>query len=196
MLSLYILICNLNWCFPSLWWFLYQIHNFSNNLCDKEMFMSHLMWCANYIKNIFHDKNNITHCEREKKNRKALAKPVPCLGLLLQKRNLNLFFHLDCPFFDNFWLKLICFNFCIIIYSFVCKFPLHCYWYRYNEESPCGVLQKRCSYKFRKIHMKAIALKPRFRWSCRSAASNSIKKRLRCRCFLVNFVEFIITPFL
>ena len=86
MLSLYILICNLNWCFPSLWWFLYQIHNFSNNLCDKEMFMSHLMWCANYIKNIFHDKNNITHFEREKKNRKALAKPVPCLGLLLQKR--------------------------------------------------------------------------------------------------------------
>ena len=53
----------------------------------------------------------------------------------------------------------ICFSFCIIIYSFVCQFPLHYYWYCYNQkQSSGGVLQKRCSYEFCKIHKKALML--------------------------------------
>ena len=63
----------------------------------------------------------------------------------------------------------------IIIYSFVCQFSLHYYWYCYNQkQSFSAVLQKRCSYKFRKIH----------------------KKAPKKRCFLVNSAKFPITSFL
>ena len=69
--------------------------------------------------------------------------------------------------------------FCIIIYSFVCQYSLHYYWYCYNQKQSSGaVLQKRCSYKFRKIHKK------------------TPKKRFRHRCFLVNSAKFPITSFL
>ena len=68
---------------------------------------------------------------------------------------------------------------CIIIYSFVCQYPLHYYWYCYNQKQSSGtVLQKRCSFKFRKIHKK------------------TPKKRFRHRCFLVNSAKFPITSFL
>ena len=70
-------------------------------------------------------------------------------------------------------------RFCIIIYSFVCQYSLHYYWYCYNQkQSPGAVLQKRCSYKFGKIHKK------------------TPKKRFRHRCFLVNSAKFPITSFL
>ena len=70
-------------------------------------------------------------------------------------------------------------RFCIIIYSFVCQYSLHYYWYCYNQKQSSGaVLQKRCSYKFRKIHKK------------------TPKKRFRHRCFLVNSAKFPITSFL
>ena len=66
--------------------------------------------------------------------------------------------------------------FCIIIYSFVCQYSLHYYWYYYNQKQSSGaVLQKRCSYRFRKIHSK------------------TPKKRFLHRCFLVNSAKFPIT---
>ena len=69
--------------------------------------------------------------------------------------------------------------FCIIIYNLVYQYSLHYYWYCYNQkQSYSSVLQKRCSYKFRKIHKK------------------TLKKRLRHRCFLVNSAKFPITLFL
>ena len=69
--------------------------------------------------------------------------------------------------------------FCIIIYSFVCQYSLHYYWYCYNQKQSSGaVLQKRCSFKFRKIHKK------------------TPKKRFQHRCFLVNSAKFPITSFL
>ena len=44
----------------------------------------------------------------------------------------------------------ICFSFCI---SFVCRFCLQYYWYRYNQKQSSGcVLQKKCSWKFRYTH--------------------------------------------
>ena len=71
----------------------------------------------------------------------------------------NLFkFHQDCPFLKTYtygsnWY--IYFSFCIIIYSFVYQSSLHYYRYCYNQEqSSGGVLQKRYSYKFRKLHKK------------------------------------------
>ena len=56
----------------------------------------------------------------------------------------------------QFRLKLaVCFSFCIIIYSFVCQFSFHCYWYHYNQkDSSRSVLQKLCFHKFRKISRK------------------------------------------
>ena len=49
----------------------------------------------------------------------------------------------------------ICFSFCIIIYSFISQFSCHYYWYCYNQKnSSGGVLQKRCSYKFRRKHLR------------------------------------------
>ena len=69
--------------------------------------------------------------------------------------------------------------FCIIIYSFVCQYSLHYYWYCYNQKQSSGaVLQKRCSYKFRKIHKK------------------TPKKRFRHRFFPANSAKFLITSFL
>ena len=69
--------------------------------------------------------------------------------------------------------------FCIIIYSFVCQYYLHYYWYCYNQKQSSGaVLQKRCSFKFRKIYKK------------------TPKKRFRRRGFLVNSAKFSITSFL
>ena len=66
----------------------------------------------------------------------------------------------------------------MIIYSFVCQYSLHYYWYCYNQKQSSGaVLQKRCSFKFRKIHKK------------------TPKKRFRRRCFLVNSAKFPITSF-
>ena len=75
--------------------------------------------------------------------------------------------------------QYICFNLCIIIYSFVCQYSLQYYWYCYNQKQLSGaVLQKRCSYKFRKIHKK------------------TSKKRFRHRCFLMNSAKFLIASFL
>ena len=69
--------------------------------------------------------------------------------------------------------------FCIIIYSFVCQYSLQYYWCCYNQKQSSGaVLQKRCSFKFRKIHKK------------------TPKKRFWHRCFLVNSAKVPITSFL
>ena len=64
------------------------------------------------------------------------------------------------------------------IYSVIRRFTI---WtlYCYNQKQSLGaVLQKSCSYKFRKIHKK------------------TPKKRFRHRCFLVNSAKFSITSFL
>ena len=64
--------CSPSWWHKSLFWHLYQIHTFNNNLNDEEMITSHLM-CV--IKQLFYDKNIMF--EREKNNnRKTLAKHV------------------------------------------------------------------------------------------------------------------------
>ena len=52
---------------------------------------------------------------------------------LLWNQELNLFFCLDWPFFIG-TLKLVHFDFCIIIYSFVWQYPLCHYWYYYNQK--------------------------------------------------------------
>ena len=95
-----------------------------------------------------------------------------------------------------FWLNWsLCFSFCIIIYSFVHQFPFP-YWYCCNQkQSPGNSLQSKCSYKFPKIHKETPAL---FHEIFRSTEFWSIlsKKRFRHRCFLVNFVKFLIAPFL
>ena len=70
-------------------------------------------------------------------------------------------------------------NFSIIIHIFVCQYSLCYYWYCYNQKQSSGVvLQKRCSYKFRKIHKK------------------TPKKRFRYRCFLVNSAKSLVISFL
>ena len=57
-------------------------------------------------------------------SKKSRVHLPPLLPLVTR---LNLFFRQDYHFFDNvhFWLKLVCFNFCIIICSFFCQFYLH-----------------------------------------------------------------------
>ena len=74
----------------------------------------------------------------------------------------------------------MCFSFCTIIYSFVCQYFLRYYCNCYNQKHLFGdaVLQKRCSYKFRKIHKK------------------TPKKRFQHRCFLENSTKFFISIFL
>ena len=72
----------------------------------------------------------------------------------------------------------ICFSLCIIIHSFDCQYSLRFYWYCYNQNQSSGtVLQKRCSYKFRKINKK------------------TPKKRFWHWCFLVSFAKFLKTSF-
>ena len=106
----------------------------------------------------------------------------------------------ELPFFDTCtsgsnWS--ICFSFCIIIYGFVYQFSLHYYWYYYHQQhSSGGVLQKRCSYKFRNIHKRTPALKTRFYWSCRSTELITLsKKRFGHRCFLANSRKSLLTLF-
>ena len=68
---------------------------------------------------------------------------------------------------------LLCSN-----YRFVCQYSVCCYWYCYNQKHSSGtILQKGCSYKFRKIHKK------------------TPEKRFWHKCFLVNSVKFLITTF-
>ena len=93
------------------------------------------------------------------------------------------------PFFDNlhFWLKLV----------FVSQFPLNCYWYCYNQKQPSGdVLQKRCSYKFCKIHKKRSVLQDSFLMKFQVYIVLLYqKKRFRYRRFLVNSRKFLINIF-
>ena len=56
----------------------------------------------------------------------------------------------------------------------------------FQKQSSRGVLQERCSLKFRKIHRKSPGLRP----------ANLLKKRLWHRCFSVNIAKFLRTPFL
>ena len=97
----------------------------------------------------------------------------------------------------DFWLKLVCFNFSIIIYSFVCRFLLHNYSYYYNQKQPSsGVLQERFSYKFCKIQKKTPVLEGLVFGKIADLHCLTLsKKRYRHRCFLVNFAKFLITPF-
>ena len=68
------------------------------------------------------------------------------------------------------------FFFFFIIYSFVCQYSLHYYRYCYNQKQSSGaVLQKRCSFKFRKIHKR------------------TPEKRFRHIYFLVNSAKFPVT---
>ena len=87
----------------------------------------------------------------------------------------NLFFSLGLPF---------------LIYSFVCQFSLHYYWYCYNQkQSSGGPLQKRCSNKFRKFHKKTLALKTRFQWSCGSTEFNFNRKEIPAHMFFCELWE-------
>ena len=83
----------------------------------------------------------------------------------------------------------LCFSFYIIIYSFVCQFCLHYYWYCYNQK------QSYKSYKFRKIHKKTVALKTRFSEVADLQSFTISKKRFWGRFFLVNFAKFLRTHF-
>ena len=84
--------------------------------------------------------------------------------------------------FVSNWYVVFCF--CVTIYSSACQFSLHYYWYCNNQkQSSSGVLQKRCSCKFRKIHEKTPALKAHFQWSCRSAEPNFVKKVIPAHMF-------------
>ena len=64
------------------------------------------------------------------------------------------------------------------------------------KQSSGGVLQKRCLYKFCKIHKKAPALACVFNEAADLQSLNLSKKRFRHICFLVNSAKFLITPFL
>ena len=57
-----------------------------------------------------------------------------------------------------------------------------------QKQSLGGVMQNRCSYKFRKFHRKTPvpSLRP----------TNLLKRRSWHRCFLENFAKFLRTPFL
>ena len=65
----------------------------------------------------------------------------------------------------------------MIIYSFVCQYSLHYYWYCYNQKQSSGAVLQNCSYKFHKIHKK------------------TPEKRFRHKCFLVNSAKFPIASF-
>ena len=68
------------------------------------------------------------------------------------------------------------FFFFFIIYSFVSQYSLHYYRYCHNQKQSSGaVLQKRCSFKFRKIHKR------------------TPEKRFRHIYFLVNSAKFPVT---
>ena len=92
----------------------------------------------------------------------------------------------------------ICFRFCTIIYSFICQFSLRYYCYSYHKkQSSVDVLQKICSYKFRKIHEKNTCAKDSFLIKLQIYRVLTLsKKRFRRRCFLVNSAKFLITLFL
>ena len=64
------------------------------------------------------------------------------------------------------------------------------------KQSSGGVLQKRCSYEFCKIHKKTPALAYVFNEAADLHSLNLSKKRFRHICFLVNSAKFLITPFL
>ena len=77
--------------------------------------------------------------------------------------------------FGHLMEKVRCWKKVLTHYSPLLLFYIPCY----NQKQSSGtVLQKRCSYKFRKTHKK------------------TPKKRFRHRCFLVNSAKFLITSFL
>ena len=95
-----------------------------------------------------------------------------------------------------FWPKLVSLNLCIVIYSFVCQFPRQCYWYCYNQkQSSVGILQKRCSYKLRKIDSKILCWGLTFNKVADLQRILLSKNRLRHRCFLLSFTKFLRTTF-
>ena len=154
LLRLYVLICtflkNINCCSSS-WWFLFcnifiSVSNshFKSNLNDEEMSISRLMWCVNYIIN--------KNCLRDKTiTEKYLAKIVSAKNHLV----IAIFTILKClkeykktQNYHNLHvsLKMVCFIFCIIIYTFVCQFPLLYHLSRYNQKQWSDwVLGKKCS---------------------------------------------------
>ena len=84
-----------------------------------------------------------------------------------------------------------------MIYSFVCQFPLHCYWYCYNHKQSSGcVLRERWPYKFCKFHKKTPALKAPFKWSCRSTEIYFIKREITALMFSCKFCEISHNTFL
>ena len=102
-------------------------------------------------------------------------------------------------FNNTFGSNWIHFSFCIIIYSFTYQFSLHYSWYCYNQKwLPGGVLQKRCSYKFRKFYKKHLVFCKKavptnfansFYWSCTSTEFNFIKKEIPAQMFSCEFYE-------
>ena len=92
----------------------------------------------------------------------------------------NLFFHLDCPFNNlHFWLKLIHILY-FVYHNLQFRLPIlpYCQYYYNQNQSSGTVLQKMCFYKFHKIDKK------------------TPKKRVKHRCFLVNFAKFLKRSFL
>ena len=107
--------------------------------------------------------------------------------------------HQDCPFLITYtsgsnWY--ICFTFCFIIYSFVCQFSLHYYWYRYNQkQSPGGVPQKGVLISFTKFTRKHLRKRLVFNEVSDLQSLTLSKKRFRPRCYLVNYASFLIKFF-
>ena len=64
-----------------------------------------------------------------------------------------------------------------------------------EKQSPGGVLSKRSSYKFYKIHRKIPVPESFFKNIASLRPVNLLKKRLWHRCFPVNFAKFLRTPF-
>ena len=87
----------------------------------------------------------------------------------------------------------LCFSFCIKFYSFVCQFSFHYNWHCYNQkQSSSGVLQKRCSYEFRKTSQENIAPKT----PAQSTDFDFMKKAIPARMVFVNSAKFFIAPLL
>ena len=90
----------------------------------------------------------------------------------------------------------LCFSFCIIIYSFVCRSSLQYYYVTVQyctalirSSRPVVFSKKGVLTNFTKIHKKTPALKICFSWSCRSTKFNFIKREIPAQISHNTFVK-------
>ena len=123
---------------------------FYKSFCYVLFLLKPSYWSIEVLKSFF---NRVA--DEETQTQSFPVEFMKCLKTEVYER---LLLKLVSPGVSFLWLKSV-HGLCIKIYSFACQFSFLCY---NQKQSSSGVLRKRCSHEFCKIHKKRPALEPRF----------------------------------